>query len=197
MDNLLGKPAQDIGELIFAHSAAHSERLEILVASKVAEPGWQLDESKFKGVVFEFTALLLHVSDRVAFDIIGPKGRSQLIDVVLGVVNSVGTTCSLSQNHPQSPFVRSDHTNITVVGVNTDLLNKRQQEYSRFLDFRRGDELNHTATLTWRFGVHVSEAIVEPRFDADIQKWARLMAIESYTAIIPRIRKILGEPNSE
>jgi hypothetical protein len=197
MDNILGKPAQDIGELIFAYSAAHSEQLEILVASKLAQPGWQLEEPKFKGVVLEFTALLLHVSDRIAFEVIGPKRRSQLIDGVLEVVNSTGTTCSLSQNHPQPPFVSSDHTNITVVGVNTNLLNTRQQEYSGFLDFQRGDELNHTGALTWRFGVHVSEAIVEPRFDADIQRWARTMAIESYAAIIPRLRKILGETIGE
>jgi hypothetical protein len=197
MTSSLDKAAQEVGELVLAHSTNCSERIELLVAARMPQPGWQIDESKFKQLVTEFTALFLYVSDRLAFDLVGPKRRLKFGNGTLAVVNAIGTSLSLSKPHPAPPFVSNVQAKITIVGVNTDLLNSRGAEYARFTNFLKSDRFNHPNTLTWAFGVHVSDVFAEAALDPEIQGWSRMIAIESYAMFLPSVRRLLEEATSD
>lgn len=187
MDKTLQDAAQPIAENIFARASVHSEKLEERLEVT-------LPDGQFNQIILEFVALLLHITDRVAFDLLGGSERSEFIDLIFAHLNAFGTSYSISEKHTASPFVRMEG-NIKFVGLNDSLLNQRQIEYAKHMDSSSGsDELNKPDTVTWQFAKHVSDIFAQPTRELEVQEVARAEAVNTYAIFMPLLRE-LGLPD--
>lgn len=178
MDPTLKDAVQPIAENIFAQASVHSEMLEDKI-------GVNLPDEQFNKIFQEFVALLLHVSLRATFDLI--EG-GEFVNLTYAWVNVLGTSCSLSERHPNPPFINRKE-NMEIVGVDNDLLDKRHSEYAKHANLFGNGELNEPNTVTWQFAKHVSDIIAKPTKELDIQKAARTEAVTTYGVFIPFLRK--------
>src|SRR5258708_23605446 len=181
MNETLNNAAQPIAENIFAQANAHSEMLEDRI-------GVNLSDEQFNKVLQEFVALLQHVSIRASFDLIGREKGGEFVNVIYAHVNALGTSFSLSERHPNPPFISSEG-NIEIVGLGTDFLDKRHTEYAKHSNLFGNGELNDPNTVTSEFAKHVSDIIALPSKELEIQKAARTEALTTYATLIPFLGK--------
>jgi hypothetical protein len=98
MNGTLNDAAQPIAENIFAQASAHSEMLEDKI-------GVKLSEEQFNRIFEEFVALLQHISVRATFDVIGREKGGEFVNLIYAHVSALGTSFSLSERHPNPPFI--------------------------------------------------------------------------------------------
>lgn len=167
--------ARRVGESVFAHATAHSERLEERLDLKA-------NDDQFNRVVLEFVAFLLHAALVIIFDTAGRDEGERLIDGVFGHVNALGTSCSLSARHPTPPFTWRKE-GIQFAGLNNDLVNARHSEY---LEAERmsGGESGRIGVLSWAFGKHVSDVFPQLNDANKIQSSGAAEACVAYAAFV-------------
>ena len=185
--------AEELAKTILATSVECAEHIE-REYSRTTQGGRKLKDKQFQAVVTEFVILLSHLSDRDAFGILGPTGRATFMDMLATEINRLGTTSHMNAEHRLPAFTSKIDKDISVVGLELDLLNKRQDEYADYKELLRpSDEGGLRGTLHWEFGRYVADIIDAPGAKSLYRLIATHLGSEAYTAILPTLSNLRKE----
>ena len=117
----------------------------------------RFSECDFQSLVAEFSIVLLHYIDRVAFRILSQEQRHEFMDALLLSVNHLGCNQPMNEIHRVPAFVSERSPGITVCGLSSELYTLRVNEYRELKDIPGEGEPQLTGTLGGEFGKYISQ----------------------------------------
>jgi hypothetical protein len=130
IDEAIDRTAPALARTILATSILCARRIEEAFRTRGTEPG-KFKDPDFQDIVTEFVHVLIHLSDREAFEKIpDPQKRSAFLNSLVNSILQLGTTQRMTDEHPVPAFTRMVEPGIQVEGFGMDRLNKRQAEYA-------------------------------------------------------------------
>lgn len=154
----------------------------------------------FSQITVEYLMLFIHLTDRVLFQLFGPKDRTPYIDVLVALISDTLKGDSFSESFPKftkaldvkekvriSPSMRNNADDYIVEGLSilmdtfsTDELNMRTVEYAKYKNIVPIGDGSPQGTLLWEFGKNISYIISNHRDDTENTKLSSDLAAKYY-----------------
>lgn len=146
---------------------------------KEAEAKSEIDSLQYRQLAIEFMFLFIHLSDRIAFGLLGSEKRSRFMNLLAFWTNKV-----ISEDI--APYISSKFKTavqiapkISFVGFGHEQLNERNIEYGKYKKLFPEKNEDYKNTPFWEFGKHVSKIVAGQPNDIAYMMLAIELAINS------------------
>jgi len=157
----------------------------------------------FSQITVEYLMLFIHLTDKVLFQLFGPKDRTQYIDLLVALISETSKGDSFSESFPKfrktldvkekvriSPTMRNKADDYIIADVSIfmdaffiDELNMRTIEYTKYKNIIPSGDNSPQGTLLWEFGKNISFVIYDHQNDTDTIKLSSELAAKYYANI--------------
>jgi len=164
---------------------------------------YPLTPAVFSQITVEYLMLFIHLTDRVLFQLFGPKDRTQYIDLLVALISETLKGDSFSESFPKfrktldvkekvriSPTMRNKADDYIIADVSIfmdtffiDELNMRTVGYTKYKNIIPIENDSPEGTVLWEFGKNISFVIYDRQNDIDTIRLSSELAAKYYANI--------------
>lgn len=117
----------------------------------------------FARMFYEWVWLYIHLIDRIAFDLIGPKKRSALVNALVERTVEILRDAAEEESPKLKQMAEPKVIKAGLMDSFWENLNVRQQEYAKFAKWLPDDKEGYGGTLFWEFAAKLARVVGRER----------------------------------
>jgi len=180
--DILNEIAAGLSVDIFKEAISCAESVEKFQKKEVKGKS-EIDSLQYRQLAIEFMFLFIHLSDRIAFGLLGSEKRSQFMDLLAFWMNRMISEDIATYITSKFKTAVQIIPKISFVGLDHEQLNERNIEYSKYKKLFPEKNEAYKDTLFWEFGKHVSKIVAGQPNDIAYAVLAIELAISSFKNI--------------